>query len=86
MAAGYDSSNLVNVQLHLEKARNDYFSGDKEKPRFKKRNVCIDSYTTNRTNNNIRMEGNGIRLPKIAEPIQLSMHRPVASGEMSKKT
>ena len=51
-----DSSNLANVQLHLEKARNDYFSGDKGKPRFKKKNVCTDSYTTNRTNNNIRME------------------------------
>lgn len=75
-----DSSNLANVQLHLEKARNDYFSGDKEKPRFKKKNICTDSYTTNYTNHNIRIEGNGIRLPKIARPIHLSMHRPVTPG------
>lgn len=53
-----DSSNLANVQLHLEKARNDYFSGDKGKPQFKKKNICTDSYTTNCTNNNIRIEGN----------------------------
>mgnify|MGYP004640542161 FL=1 len=75
-----DSSNLANVQLHLEKARNDYFSGDKGKPQFKKKNICTDSYTTNCTNNNIRMEDNGIRLPKIARPIHLSMHRPVTPG------
>ena len=75
-----DSSNLANVQLHLEKARNDYFSGDKGKPRFKKKNVCTDSYTTNRTNNNIRMENDRIRLPKIGGLIKLSMHRPVTPG------
>ncbi len=75
-----DSSNLANVQLHLEKARSDHFSGDKGRPRFKKKNVCADSYTTTCTNNNIRMEGNGIRLPKIAGVVRLSIHRPVAPG------
>lgn len=75
-----DSSNLANVQLHLEKARSDYFSGDKGKPRFKKKNICTDSYTTNYTNNNIRIEDDGIRLPKITGPIHLSMHRPITPG------
>ena len=75
-----DSSNLANVQLHLEKARSDYFSGDKGKPRFKKKNICTDSYTTNCTNNNIRIEDDGIRLPKITGPIHLSMHRSITPG------
>ena len=79
-----DSSNLANVQLHLEKARSDYFSGDKGKPHYKKKNICPDSYTTNCTNNNIRMEGDGIRLPKIAKPVRISMHRPITSGGILK--
>ena len=75
-----DSSGLANVQLHLERARSDYFSGEKGKPHFKKKHVCVDSYTTNCTNNNIRIENGGIRLPKIKDPIKLSMHRPIADG------
>lgn len=72
-----DSSGLANVQLHLERARSDYFSGEKGKPHFKKKHVCVNSYTTNCTKNNIRIENGGVRLPKIKDPIKLSMHRMV---------
>lgn len=72
-----DSYALLNVQLNLEKARSDYFSGDKGKPRYKKKHCCRNTYTTNYCKNNIRFEGDGIRLPKIADPIRLSMHIPV---------
>lgn len=75
-----DSYALLNVQLNLEKARSDYFSGDKGKPRYKKKHCCRDTYTTNYCKNNIRFEGDGIRLPKIADPIRLSMHIPVRPG------
>lgn len=75
-----DSYALLNVQLNLEKARSDYFSGDKGKPRYKKKHCCRDTYTTNFCKNNIRFEGDGIRLPKIADPIRLSMHIPVRPG------
>lgn len=75
-----DSSGLANVQLHLERARSDYFSGEKGKPHFKKKHVCVNSYTTNCTKNNIRIENGGVRLPKIKDPIKLSMHRPIADG------
>lgn len=75
-----DSYALLNVQLNLEKARSDYFSGDKGKPRYKKKHCCRDTYTTNFCKNNIRFEGAGIRLPKIADPIRLSMHIPVRPG------
>ena len=75
-----DSSGLANVQLHLERARSDYFSGEKGKPHFKKKHVCVDSYTTNCTNNNIRIENGGIRLPKVKDTVKLSMHRPIVDG------
>ena len=75
-----DSSGLANVQLQLEKARSDFFSGDKGKPRYKKKHSCKDSYTTNCTNHNIRMEGDGILLPKISSPVRLSMHRKIRPG------
>ena len=51
-----DSYALLNVQLNLEKARSDYFSGDKGKPRYKKKHCCRDTYTTNFCKNNIRFE------------------------------
>ena len=56
------------------------FPGTRENPRYKKKHCCRDTYTTNFCKNNIRFEGDGIRLPKIADPIRLSMHIPVRPG------
>ena len=81
-----DSFALLNAQLNLEKARSEYFSGDRGKPKYKKKHCCTESYTTNCNNNNIRIECSGIRLPKIEDPIKLSMHRPIKPGGKLKNT
>ena len=81
-----DSFALLNAQLNLEKARSEYFTGDRGKPKYKKKRCCTDAYTTNCNNNNIRIENDGIRLPKIADPIKLSMHRPIKPGGKLKNT
>ena len=81
-----DSFALLNAQLNLEKARSEYFSGDRGKPKYKKKRCCTDAYTTNCNNNNIRIEDNGIRLPKIADPIKLSMHRSIKPEGKLKNT
>ena len=75
-----DSLALANVQLNLEKARSDYFAGERGVPKRKKKHQCKDSYTTNRVGSNIRIEGGGLRLPKINGLIELSMHRPIKPG------
>ena len=72
-----DSLALANVQLNLEKARSDYFAGERGVPKYKKKHQCKDSYTTNRVGRNIRIEDGGLRLPKINGLIELSMHRPI---------
>lgn len=72
-----DSLALANVQLNLEKARSDYFAGERGAPKRKKKHQCKDSYTTNRVGKNIRIEDGGLRLPKINGLIELSMHRPI---------
>ena len=72
-----DSMALANVQLNLEKARNDYFAGERGAPKRKKKHQCKDSYTTNCVGKNIRIENGGLRLPKINGLIELSMHRPI---------
>lgn len=72
-----DSLALANVQLNLEKARSDYFAGERGVPKRKKKHQCKDSYTTNRVGRNIRIEDGGLRLPKINGLIELSMHRPI---------
>ena len=72
-----DSLALANVQLNLEKARNDYFAGERGAPKRKKKHQCKDSYTTNRVGKNIRIEDGGLRLPKINGLIELSIHRPI---------
>jgi len=72
-----DSLALANVQLNLEKARSDYFAGERGAPKRKKKHQCKDSYTTNRVGKNIRIEDGGLRLPKINGLIELSIHRPI---------
>ena len=72
-----DSLALANVQLNLEKARSDYFAGERGAPKRKKKHQCKESYTTNCVGKNIRIENGGLRLPKINGLIKLSMHRPI---------
>ena len=74
-----DSLALANVQLNLNQAFQKFFNGEAKHPRFKKKKVCKDSFTTNNVSGNIRMEGNGIRLPKLGI-LTLIRHRKIKAG------
>ena len=75
-----DSLALANVQLRHERAYSDFFSGEKGYPRFKKKGLCRDSYTTNNVNGNLRLEGNLLTLPKVPGKIKLRCHRKIPAG------
>ena len=77
---GLDSLALANVQLRHERAYNDFFSGDKGYPRFKKKGLCRDSYTTNCVGNNLRLEGGRLTLPKVPGTVKLCCHRKIPAG------
>ena len=72
-----DSLALANEQLYLEggfrKYRREEGIGH---PRYKTKHHGRKSYTTNMVNNNIRIEGKKIRLPKIGM-VRIRVHREI---------
>ena len=77
-----DSSNLANVQINFAASVNRFLKGQAGFPKFKSKHDHHDSYTTNMTNNNIKLTvtDNGeafLKLPKIDEPLKLVYHRPL---------
>ena len=74
-----DSYALCNVQMNYEKAMDEFLSGEKGFPKFKKKGLCKNSYTTNRDKrcNNIRLENGRLTLPKIPGTIRLKSHRDI---------
>ena len=72
-----DSLALANVQLHLEEAYRKFFREPKAGfPRFKSKRKPRQSYTTNVVNNNIRLEGKKLRLPKVGK-VKIVLHRQI---------
>ena len=72
-----DSLALANAQLHLEAAYRKFFREAKAGfPRYKSKRHHKQSYTTNVVNNNIRLEGKRLRLPKVGE-VKIILHRQV---------
>ena len=72
-----DSLALANVQLHLEEAYRKFFREPKAGfPRFKSKRKPRQSYTTNAVNNNIRLEGKKLRLPKVGK-VKIILHRQI---------
>ncbi|WP_448862115.1 RNA-guided endonuclease TnpB family protein [Dorea sp.] len=72
-----DSLALSNVQLHLEKAYQNFFRDPKIGfPKFKSKHRTRKSYTTNVVNGNIRLEECRIRLPKL-EWLHIKKHREI---------
>ena len=70
-----DSLALTNVQLHLESAYKKFFEKKAKFPKFKKKGICKDSYTTNNQKGTIVLHEDGfIRLPKIGK-VKILMHR-----------
>ncbi len=75
-----DSLALSNVQLDLETAYKRHHTDPKTGyPRYKSKHHSRKSYTTNVVNNNIRIEGKKIRLPK-AGMVRIKVHRDIPDG------
>lgn len=79
-----DSLALANVQLSLEAAVSDYLSGEKGRPRYKKKGLCRNAYTTNNQNGTVRLGKDFLVLPK-AGPVRVRIHRPVEPGGILKR-
>lgn len=72
-----DSLALANAQLNLNAAfKNFYARKDIGFPKYKSKKNHHDSYTTNMVNNNIRIIGNAIVLPKL-KAVKMKKHREI---------
>ena len=72
-----DSLALANAQLHLDVAYKNFFRDKKVGfPKFKSKKHSSNSYTTNMVNNNIKLIGNKIYLPKL-KGIRIKKHREI---------
>ena len=60
-----DSQALATVQQELISSFKNFFRGTHKFPRYKSKKNYRTSYTTHTTNNNIRIEENMIKLPKV---------------------
>ena len=71
-----DSLALCNAQLNLNTAYTNFFRNPKEVgfPAFKSKHKSRKSYTTNLTNNNIKITKTSIKLPKLGS-VKLKQHR-----------
>ena len=73
-----DTFALCNAYLHLQSAYSNFFRNLKKGkvcfPEFKSKKTSKQSYTTNNTNNSIRIEHKGLRLPKVGY-VSCKFHR-----------
>ena len=71
-----DSTALQQSLKHLNKAYANHFRNPAkfEEPKFKSKKKSKKSYTSALTNNNIRIEGNYVQLPKLGK-VRIKMHR-----------
>lgn len=64
-----DKFSLENALMNVETAFKHFFEGNANYPKFKKKHDSTQSYTTNMTNNNIKIdaENRTIQLPKVGK-------------------
>lgn len=74
-----DSSALACEQLFFNKAVKSFLEGNTEDVRFHAKKYDRHSYTTANTNNNIRLEGGYLVLPKAGK-VKIHMHRNLPRG------
>lgn len=60
-----DSIALQSSIKNLEDSFNRFFKKQNKAPRFKSKKNPVQSYTTKNSNNNIQIEGNKVKLPKL---------------------
>ena len=84
-----DSLALANVQLNHESAYSDFENGKRGYPKFKKKGLAKESYTTNVVekdgNCNITFVDGMLKLPKMKNPIKIRQHRDIREGGKLKK-
>jgi len=78
-----DSQALTTAWLHLKNAFSNFYNKSHNYPRYKSKKNIVKSYTTHTTNDNIRWEGNGIKLPKLGI-VKLRKHRELPDNAMIK--
>ena len=73
-----DSLALCNTQLDLDEAfRKHRTENGNGHPRYKAKHHSRRSYTTNLVNNNIRLEGKKLRLPKVGQ-VRIRVHSEIS--------
>jgi len=78
-----DSQALTSAWMNLGSSFKNFFNGTHRHPRYKSKKHTKNSYTTHTTNDNIRLEGNGVKLPKLGV-VKLRKHRELPSGAVIK--
>lgn len=80
-----DAQALCNAQMHLDKAYKNFWNNPKHfrKPRYKTKKGGRYSYTTSQINNNVRIEGSKLRLPKVGM-VKIRLHRPLMENSTIK--
>lgn len=74
-----DSTALAFVQIAQKKAFAGFFSKKTGYPVFHKKHGR-QSFTSSCVNNNIRLTGDGLKLPKINDTIRIRQHRKIRTG------
>ncbi|MBU1142379.1 MAG: transposase, partial [Firmicutes bacterium] len=78
-----DSQSLTTAWLHLKQAYSNFFNQSHDEPKYKSRHNPIQSYTTHTTNDNIRIEGSYLKLPKLGL-VKMNLHRALPQGSILK--
>ena len=78
-----DSQALTTAWLNLKNAYSNFFKKSHQEPRYKSRHNDIQSYTTHTINNNIRVKGSYLKLPKLGF-VKIRRHRPLPKGSIIK--
>ncbi len=78
-----DSQALTSAWLNLKNAFSNFYKGTHKYPVYKSKKNLKKSYTTHTTNNNIRLEGEYIKLPKLGL-VKIRKHRLLPDGAVMK--
>jgi putative transposase len=82
--AEVDSQALNTTQQEQKQAFKNFYKGSHRFPMFKSRKHKRNSYTTHTTNNNVRIEGESIKLPKVGYVRLKSKRRELPVGSIIK--
>ncbi|MCK5762144.1 MAG: transposase, partial [Candidatus Izimaplasma sp.] len=78
-----DSQALASECQIVNDSFRNFFKGTHKHPKFKRKDNNKQSYTSHTTNNNIRLEGNKVRIPKVGL-VKIKKHRELPVGAVIK--